>query len=160
MAADGTPRRTSGVEALLREVLAGQAGFDARLEDLSDRLSTTQADARQARDLGNRISTILEEQNIIARFDAHKADLRQQVSEIRQDFVAANTKLRNDLEAVARDAAADRAKLADRIKVLEDERQRTEGVKSLVAWLMKNAPWLFAGLAAFAAGIGLHDKIK
>lgn len=172
MAADGTTRRrTSGVEMLLREILAGQAGFDARLDDVSERLSTTQADARQARDLGNRVAVILEEQNIIARFDAHKTDVRQQMAEIRQDFVAAYTKLRTDLEGVATTAAGERAKieataaaergkLEDRIKALEADLQRREGVKSLAAWLMKNAPWLFAGIAAFAAGVGLQDKIK
>lgn len=148
------------VEALLREVLAGQAGFDARLEDLSVRVVETQADARQARDLGNRVAVILEEQNIIARFDAHKADVRQQIAEIRQDFVAANTKFRNDLDAAVKDAAADRGKLADRIKALEDDRQRSEGVKSLAAWLMKHAPWLFTVIAAAVAGASLQDKVK
>lgn len=141
--------RSTGVENLLRELLALSTENATRLEDFAARLEATQDDARQARDLGNRISTILEEQNIIARFDAHKTDVRQQISEIRQDFVAANTKVRDEI-----------VKLEGRLKELENEQQRREGIKSLAGWLMKNAPWLFAGFAAFVAGLGLQDKIK
>lgn len=136
-------------ETLLRQILAGQAVQDAKIENISERLENAAIDARTARDLANRTNTILEEQNIVARFGELRTEVRQAMTEIRQDFVAANTKLRNDLDA-----------LAARVKVLEDDRQQREGIKSLAAWLMKNAPWLFAGIAAFVAGMGLEDKIK
>lgn len=135
------------VEALLREVLAGQAGAEQRMNDLSSQLRTTQEDARQARDLGNRITTILEEQNILARFSEHRTEIRQVVTEIRQDFVAANTTLRKEVTAIEK-----------RVDVLEADKQQREGIKTFVGWLMKNCPWLLAGIAAFAAGLGFKDS--
>lgn len=132
------------VEALLRQLLAGQAGQAAQLEALSERVDTAALDARTARDLAARTSTILEEQNIVARFGELRTEVRAIVTEIRQDFVAANTKLRNEHEA-----------LCKRVEALEAERQKLVGMKSLLEWLMKNAPWLLAGIAAFVAGTGL-----
>lgn len=137
------------VEGLLRQLLAGQAAQQERLEGFSERLDVTAADARVARELAAKTSTILEEQNITARFAELRIEVRAVMSETRQDFVAANTKLRSDLDAAVK-----------RIEALEAERQRLVGMKSLAEWLMKNAPWLLAGMAAFAAGSGWGDKVK
>lgn len=134
------------VEALLRQVLAGQAAQQERLEALSDRLDGTAADARSARELAAKTSTILEEQNITVRFAELRAEVRQVMSETRQDFVAANTNLRRELDD-----------LVKRVAALEAERNKLVGMKGLVDWLLKNMPWLLAGIAAFAAGIGF-DK--
>lgn len=43
-------------------------------------------------------------------------------------------------------------KLEDRIDKLEKLRDQQAGAAALVGWVMKHAPWLFAGIAAFAAG--------
>lgn len=137
------------VEALLRQLLAGQAAQEERLEALSERVSEAAGDARTARDLAAKTSTILEEQNITVRFQELRAEVRQVMTEIRQDFVAANTKFRSDLDA-----------LCKRVEALEADRQKLVGVKAVVEWLMKNAPWLLAGIAAFAAGTGWGDKLK
>ena len=42
-----------------------------------------------------------------------------------------------------------------RIDDLEGTRDQQKGAKALVDWLRVTAPWLLAGLAAFAAGVGL-----
>lgn len=49
--------------------------------------------------------------------------------------------------------------LSDRIKSLEDDRNQVRGVASFWGWLIKAAPWLFAGIAAFLAGIGLKQSV-
>lgn len=136
------------LQTLLREVLAGQAASEQRMNDMAARLAETAEAAFKARDSSNRINTILEEQNLASRFSEHRTEMRQIITEIRQDFVAANTKLRTDHDD-----------LAIRVKALEDDLQRREGIKSFLGWLMKNAPWLLAGVAAFAAGLGFKEKI-
>lgn len=42
-----------------------------------------------------------------------------------------------------------------RIDDLEGTRDQQKGAKALVDWLRVTAPWLLAGVAAFAAGLGL-----
>lgn len=135
-------------EDLLREVLSNQAVFGERLENFSEQLTTTTQEARQAREQAARAIVILEEHDHAARLAEHKAENRAALADIRQDFVAANGRVRTELEAA----------LA-RVASLEAERQRQEGAKGLIAWLMKNAPWLLAGIAAFAAGLGFKGKI-
>ena len=146
-------------ESLLREVLAGQAAFAARFEDLVNRLDATATDAREARDLGNRITTILKEQDIVARLAELRGETRQVVSEIRQDFVAANIRLREDLAIETRERKACHAELEKRLESLEEQRNKVVGVASFFGWLAKSAPWLLAGMAAFVAGLGIKDKI-
>lgn len=43
-----------------------------------------------------------------------------------------------------------------RIDLLEAQRDRVEGVAAFWTWLARCGPWLAAGLAAFAAGVGLR----
>ena len=51
----------------------------------------------------------------------------------------------------------DRLTLAlKRIDDLEGTRDQQKGAKALVDWLRVTAPWLLAGIAAFAAGVGLN----
>ncbi len=50
-------------------------------------------------------------------------------------------------------------KLEDRLDTLEKLRDQQAGAAALVNWMLKYAPWLFAGIAAFAAGFnwkGVH----
>lgn len=42
-----------------------------------------------------------------------------------------------------------------RIDQLERQRDLDAGAKSVWTWLSKNAPWLFAGAAAFVAGLAM-----
>lgn len=44
-----------------------------------------------------------------------------------------------------------------RVDQLEAHKDRAVGVAAFFSWLAKSAPWFFAGLAAFLAGIGLKD---
>lgn len=141
-------RRPTGVEALLREVLVSQAGLSSKVEDMSSRLDTTQADARAACDLGNRISTILEEQNVIARFAEHKNETRGTVEALRQDVVLAIGNMRTEL-----------AEKTGRIDRLERDLQQREGARNLIGWLMKNTPIIIAAVSAFVAGLGLKGKL-
>ncbi len=44
-------------------------------------------------------------------------------------------------------------KLEARLELLESLRDQQAGAKALVEWIFKHVPWLFAGIAAFAAGL-------
>jgi len=160
-----------GTEALLREVLAGMAGLEARLDSVAKAQEVTQEDAREARDVANRITTILEEQNINVRLSEIKSEMRQAfadgrregrelVDALRVDVVAANTRLKTDLDQAEGRHRADHLEFEKRFKALEADLTKRAGMKDLIGWLMKNAPWLFAGVAAFAAGLGLKDKMS
>lgn len=60
-----------------------------------------------------------------------------------------------DVKGDLRDLKADVKANAQRIDVLERARDRQDGAMSVGAWLSKHAPWLLAGIAAFAAGVGI-----
>lgn len=49
-------------------------------------------------------------------------------------------------------------KALSRIDTLESQRDQMKGAGTLATWLTKNAPWLLAGIAAFAAGMGFKIK--
>ena len=49
----------------------------------------------------------------------------------------------------------DLTKALERIDTLESQRDQVKGAAPLWTWLSKNAPWLFAGIAAFVAGWGI-----
>lgn len=144
-----------GVETLLRQLIAGQAEQGAQLRALDDRVGEVSKDAREARDLGNRVATKLEEQDIVARLDGAKVELGQRVDALRVDVVAANTLLKKEITA----EAEARERLEARVAKLETARDQVVGVASFFGWLSKVSPWLFAGIAAFAAGVGLKDKL-
>lgn len=137
-----------GNEALLRELLAGQAAMTARFDAMAERVESASLDAREARDLGNKIATKLEEQNIIERFAEHRAENRQVIEAIRTDFAAAYSKVRADFSG-----------LEKRLEVLEADRNKVIGVKSFLDWLARHAPWLLAALGMFLAGVGF-DKSR
>ncbi len=50
-------------------------------------------------------------------------------------------------------------KLTSRVQLLESARDQQTGAIHLVEWLGKYAPWLLAGVAAFAAGLGWKGKL-
>lgn len=137
------------VENMLRQLAAGQAATQARLDEVVRSLEATQADAREARDLGNRIATRLEEQDIVGRLAEHRGEMRQVVAEIRNDVAAANTRLRRDLA----DEAVARKDLEARIQALEDARNQVVGVATFFSWLSRVAPWLVAMIASAVAAL-------
>lgn len=66
----------------------------------------------------------------------------------------------------ARDVAADLTKLDGRVEALslrvdalERVKDRHDGAMGVGAWLSKNAAWLFAGIASFAAGLGFKTGV-
>jgi hypothetical protein len=146
------------------------AGLEARLDSVAKAQEVTQEDAREARDVANRITTILQEQNINVRLTEIKTEMRQafadarrearaDVDALRTDVVLANTRLKTELDAAETRHRADQAANEARFKTLETDLTKRAGMKDLIGWLMKNAPWLFAGAAAFAAGLGFKDRI-
>jgi ABC-type ATPase with predicted acetyltransferase domain len=139
-------------EALLRQVLSGQAEQRAQFESLSGWVEAVSKDAREARDLGRETAAKLNEQNIVARLAEHRGDVRTQVEAIRTDFSAAYTKVRTD--------AADLEKrLEARLEVLEADRNKVVGIASFFSWLARVAPWLLALGAAAVAGASMKDKL-
>lgn len=64
-------------------------------------------------------------------------------------------KVEADLRAALAGSQADVRIALSRIDALEAERDRNRGAESVWTWLSKNAAWLFAGAAAFIAGLAL-----
>jgi hypothetical protein len=46
-----------------------------------------------------------------------------------------------------------------RIDTLESQRDRERGAQSVWSWLSKNAAWMFAGMAAFVAGLAMKTGL-
>lgn len=132
--------------AILNKLLAGQAASDQRFEEILRRLDRAEETAGEARDTARELVTILREQDTGAKMVELRTEFRAATSEMRQDFVAANSRVRHDVDD-----------LATRIASLEAERNKVVGVAAFASWLSKVAPWLLAGLAAFAAGVGFKD---
>jgi archaellum component FlaC len=53
---------------------------------------------------------------------------------------------------------SDMDKMQSELNTLKSQRDQALGAMSLGTWLSKNAPWLLAGIAAFAAGLGFKLK--
>lgn len=66
--------------------------------------------------------------------------------------------LKVDLEKVQAKHVLDLEKVQTQVDVLKSQRDQALGAMSLTGWLTKYAPWLLAGIAAFAAGAGLKLK--
>lgn len=151
------PAAPSNDSAVLSQLVAGQAKAQQQFEELFRRLDRAEETAGEARDTAKELVTILREQDTGTRITEMRSDFRAGMAEIRQDFVAANTRLRQDLETEVRSRKDCTEELAGRLELLEAERNKVIGVASFFGWLSKVAPWLLAGIAAFAAGIGLKD---
>lgn len=89
--------------------------------------------------------------NLTAQTRALEA-LRGKVDDVRERVIRLEEqKVAKEVETLKQDLAA----ALERIDELESQRDRAVGAASLWGWMAKNAPWLFAGLAAFAAGAGI-----
>jgi hypothetical protein len=60
-----------------------------------------------------------------------------------------------ELRAALAASQADVKAALSRIESLERQRDREAGAMSVWAWLSKNAPWLFAAVATFFAGLAV-----
>lgn len=85
-------------------------------------------------------------------------DVRERVIKIEaKDVDAKITEYRGECRATCAALTSDLKAACLRIDQLESIRDKQNGAMSVGAWLAKNAPWLLAGIAAFAAGLGLKD---
>ena len=147
-----------GQEALLREILANQAASAQRVTDLGERLAQTQEDAREARDLAKGIQATLREQDVSARMVELRKDVRDEIAALRQDMVHAITGARTDATGQIAELRTDVEGLELRLAVLEADKLKRTGARTLLEWALQYTPWLLAGLAAFAAGLfGRND---
>ncbi|CAN5176644.1 hypothetical protein BH09PSE1_BH09PSE1_23420 [soil metagenome] len=144
-------------EPLLNQLVAGQAKAQQQFEELFRRLDRAETTAGEARDTAKELVTILREQDTGARLTEMRVEQRDGLAALRTDVVAANTRIRTDLdtETKARRDADDAIDI--RLLALEAERNKVVGVAGFFSWLAKVAPWLLAGIAAFLAGSGLKN---
>lgn len=139
-------------QALLAQLIAGQARSDQRFEEMFRRLGRAESTAAEARDLGREMVTILREQDVAGRLTEMRGEMIRASSDLRQDVVAANNRLREDLASeVETRAEADKA-LDGRLEVLETARSQVIGLASFFGWAAKVGPWLLAAAMAFLAG--------
>lgn len=147
------------LEGLVRQVLENQAASKETVKGMEKLLTEARQDARAAREGLAEIKAVLGEQNVPERVAEIRAEMKAQHVELRTDMV--NTY--NRLQA----AVADRGTALDvridgldkRVAALERLKEQATGAKSVLGWLLKHAPWLFAGIAAFLAGMGWEHKI-
>jgi phage shock protein A len=139
-----------GIEDLLRQVLAGQAATQAKLESLDSWVRDVAADTKAARDGMMELRTITEQQDLPGRISEVRREALQAVADLRNDVVHQNVKIRDDLGEVD-----------ERVKTLEDLRERQAGARSLVEWVVKHWPGLAALVVAAAAWLAEHlPKLK
>jgi hypothetical protein len=77
-------------------------------------------------------------------------DVRERVIRLEEQKT---TKLVEELKADLKAAVA-------RVDELETDRDQRDGAESVWVWLSKNAAWLFAGVAAFVAGLAIKAGIR
>lgn len=150
---------TTSNEDLLREVLTGQASVGAKLSGLSDRVTEVGKDAREARDGLNRIEATLLEQNVAERLAELRAEFKASYVELRADGINSYSRLRADVTAARKEIDDRQAVAESRIDALEKYRDQTDGARSLMGWLAKNAPWLLALLITSLGSLGLGKRI-
>lgn len=115
-------------------------------------MAETRADAREARDAALRLTERVGAQDTPAKLAELRGDLEK-------GFQAARADLVNAVDKLTREVRSDFANHDDRIKSLEDFRQRIEGAGGLVGWLGKNAPWLLTITFAGMAALGFKEKL-
>lgn len=141
-----TATREPSGDALLRELVAGQAQAAARFDEVFRRLGLAEGTAGEARDLAKEIVTILREQDALARVSEAKAEATMQVSALRQDLVHAMTEQRK----VTDDHA-------ERIDALEQLRTQASGAAKGARWLW-DALKIVAGMGGGALLIKLLER--
>jgi predicted nucleic acid-binding Zn-ribbon protein len=139
------PRSSSADNGAYREILA-------RLDGLSDQVDAAAKDAREARDVGLKLTERLE-----------TLDLPKQVAELRKDMEAGDQALRSDLvnavDKTRREMQAADDALSTRVATLETARAHLQGATGLLGWVGRHAPWLIAIAASVLATLGVKGKL-
>lgn len=90
----------------------------------------------------------LEEQKATKLVERVERDLREQMASAKSEHALALSAATANLDAAL-----------GRIDALERARDEATGAKSVWEWLSKNAAWIFAGTAAFVAGLALKSGL-
>lgn len=125
----------------------------ARLEGLSTRIDETRTDAREARDAATRLNERVSAQDVPAQIEHLRAAIDASTIASRSDLVNSISKVTAEMREsfATRDA---------RLAALEAFKSKVEGATGFLGWMSKNAPWMFAMLAAAAAAVGWKDRIS
>lgn len=125
-----------------RDVNTRLGALESRMEGLERSQADIHSDTREARDGVREIMITLREQNALERVAEAKAEGRQMVAALREDVVAVNTAIRNELKA-----------LTGRVDALDALRTQAMGAA-------KGGKWLLDGLKIFAGAGGGALLIK
>lgn len=105
--------------------------------------AVSMAEIHAMRGLTDAVSTLARQ---VERMNAKVDDVRERVIKLEaREYERQIEGLNERLTAALR-----------RIDDLEGTRDQQKGAKALVDWLRLTAPWLLAGIAAFAAGVGFN----
>lgn len=135
-------------EALLREILAGHARLDEKVDGLAGVVEGVKADAREARDAARESAAATKAQDIPAKFAELKGQVEKIASDSRVDLV-------NSISKVTAEFRLGHGDHEGRLKKLEDARSRFAGATGLVGWISHYAPWLLTAAISAAAWLGL-----
>ncbi len=114
--------------------------------------AVSMAEIHAMRQLTDAVGTLTRQ---IERMNAKVDDVRERVIKLEaRDYERKIDDLKARLEGAAQDHVRQIEGLQGRIDALESSRDKQSGAMGVGTWLTKNAPWLLAGIAAFAAGLG------
>lgn len=119
-----------------RDVNTRLGALESRMEGLERSQADIHSDTREARDGVREIMVTLREQNALERVAEAKTEGRQLVASLREDVVAANTAMRNELKT-----------LTGRVDSLDALRTQAQGAA-------KGGKWLLDGLKIIAGAGG------
>lgn len=163
-----------GIEGLLREVLAGQAGITAKMSSLEGWVGSVARDTKEARDGVVEMRAALNEQDMPGRITEIRNELRASLGELRSDVVHQHSTLRTELkeqekwfleeikalttrhDEVLKAAAKRHDDLADRVQALEILRTKAMGAGAVFGWLGRWGPLAVSLLAAAFAAMGFQ----
>lgn len=150
MAPSGTARANASTIAALARLAAQLDAQGARLDEIS-------AKAGEARDGMIQIKTTLLEQNLGVRLQALDDRLDTATNALRQDFVAANDRMRREGGGVVDAINARIDGHEKRIDDLEAAEDRRGGTGTIVGWLTTHGlTMMIAAATAIATFLGLR----
>ncbi len=131
-------------DALAQAEIHAMRQMGDAIQTMGRSLETLVGDVRDVRERVIR----LEEQKATKLVERVERDLREQLATAKSEHLTAMTAAVSKLDHAL-----------GRIDALESSRDQATGAKSVWDWLSKNAAWLFAGAAAFIAGLALKSGL-
>lgn len=131
-----------------RDVNTRLGALESRMEGLERSQADIHSDTREARDGVREIMVTLREQNALERVAEVRSEGRQQNASLREDVVAANTRIRDELKT-----------LTGRVDALDTLKTQAQGAAKGGKWLLDTLK-IVAGAGGGALVLKLLEVMK